>query len=276
MAAAKAFGLEHGYKVVIGGVYKQTPGGETHKVRMHCSHSTVHKPWRPVAPEDRVRNRFSRKTGCPFRLRLMKRKWIDEWILSVTEGRHNHMPDTSKPSLNQPSSHPDLDALLYEWYLAETSNGEVVHGAKIKSRGMAFFAELPQFRGRTPPEFDRAWLDAWRARHGIPYKPAAPSGPPVLIDLDDREAVAAMNQNGTSPPSREELAFNGVIETFGDDLELIVKVKDAVKAYMSRYDASHDWDHILRVLSLAKKMVTQESQPRGPLPIDPKTVYLAA
>ncbi len=53
--------------------------------------------------------------------------------------------------------------------------------------------------------------------------------------------------------------------------ELIEKVSEYVKQYMSHYDGSHDYNHILRVLGLARLIAAS-----SPSKYDPLTVTLAA
>ncbi|KAF2154909.1 hypothetical protein K461DRAFT_291813 [Myriangium duriaei CBS 260.36] len=272
--SARRFAKEHGYKIVIGHTYKGN-SAEIYKLILYCSHSNRYSTIRQVAPEVRQRNRFSRKTNCPFRIRLAKRRFSDEWVMCVGDGKHNHAPDKNM-ALPLPAEYPDLDAALWEWHMGEIANGEVIHGNRLKSKAVALWCELPQFKGKTPPDLNREWLDGYRTRHKIPFKPLRPSGPPELVDWNDAEAVAAVISEVRTDRTREDITFNGVTQAFGDDDTLIRNVKDAVKDYMSNYDASHDWDHILRVLSLAKKMVRKENEPVGPLKLDPKTVYLAA
>ncbi|MCJ1258622.1 hypothetical protein MMC24_006455 [Lignoscripta atroalba] len=57
---------------------------------------------------------------------------------------------------------------------------------------------------------------------------------------------------------------------------LIDRTKDFVKEYMSHYDASHDYQHILRVLALAQHILKAEQQSNPSTFYDPITVTLAA
>ncbi|OJD31934.1 hd domain-containing protein [Diplodia corticola] len=56
---------------------------------------------------------------------------------------------------------------------------------------------------------------------------------------------------------------------------LVESVEAYVEKYMSRYDASHDFDHIRRVLGLAKYILA-ETQKGGPNVLDETAIYLAA
>lgn len=48
--------------------------------------------------------------------------------------------------------------------------------------------------------------------------------------------------------------------------DLVKKVTEYVKEYMSHYDASHDFNHVLRVLNLARLIASNPSSPSPPLP----------
>lgn len=57
---------------------------------------------------------------------------------------------------------------------------------------------------------------------------------------------------------------------------LIEKTKNYVEEFMSRYDASHDWSHILRVLNLAKTIEAEEQIMHPGREYDSNLVTLAA
>ncbi|MCJ1319276.1 hypothetical protein MMC15_004612 [Xylographa vitiligo] len=59
---------------------------------------------------------------------------------------------------------------------------------------------------------------------------------------------------------------------------LIARVKEFVKKYMSQpcYDASHDYNHIQRVLALAEHILSVEQTVDSSVPYDPTIVILAA
>jgi len=62
------------------------------------------------------------------------------------------------------------------------------------------------------------------------------------------------------------------LDTFADD-PLVQAVTAHVEAYMAKYDASHDWSHIRRVLGLARHIYAR-SENRAEL--DLRVVHLAA
>ncbi|KAK4452345.1 hypothetical protein QBC34DRAFT_377355 [Podospora aff. communis PSN243] len=62
------------------------------------------------------------------------------------------------------------------------------------------------------------------------------------------------------------------LNTFADD-PLVQAVTAYVKEYMSKYDASHDWSHILRVVGLAR-YIYSKSENRADL--DLRVIQLAA
>jgi uncharacterized protein len=69
-------------------------------------------------------------------------------------------------------------------------------------------------------------------------------------------------------------APNPAINAFPDD-PLIQSITTYVKAYMQNYDASHSWDHIERVVSLAHHIYTH-SDPAFQATLDLRTIHLAA
>ncbi|KAK3309084.1 uncharacterized protein B0T15DRAFT_128871 [Chaetomium strumarium] len=64
------------------------------------------------------------------------------------------------------------------------------------------------------------------------------------------------------------------MDAFADD-PLVQSITAYVKDYMSHYDASHSWDHIERVVSLAHHIYTH-SDPSFRSTLDLRTIYLAA
>jgi len=56
---------------------------------------------------------------------------------------------------------------------------------------------------------------------------------------------------------------------------LLVSVAESVKEYMSQYDLSHDFNHILRVLTLSRRILDVECQD-GRIEYDPIVVFLSA
>jgi len=251
--------------------------GDLSRVILTCQFGGRKRNNHKLAPEDRVRNRHSHKTGCPMKVRVQKKRFVDEWVLCIICGQHNHALKQTA-SILEPATYPDLEAALYDWHTAELAKGEtdVIHGAVLKLRAHALFVEMPQYRGLPPPELGRKWLDDYRLRHDFPCKPVR-SGPPALVDWNDPEsaatAMAAVSE--TLAPSKDDSAFVGVESLFPDG-QLIYPVRDFVKAYMSRMDASHDWNHILRVFVLARQLLRQESPPAGQINCDHQTVLLAA
>ncbi|KAK7526523.1 HD domain-containing protein [Phyllosticta citriasiana] len=65
------------------------------------------------------------------------------------------------------------------------------------------------------------------------------------------------------------------MEALNENAALFESVKDCVKDYMTRYDASHDFYHILRVLGMAK-LILAETQEEGRQGLDETAVFLAA
>ena len=62
------------------------------------------------------------------------------------------------------------------------------------------------------------------------------------------------------------------MDTFKDDA-LVQSITTYVKEYMRNYDASHSWDHIERVVGLARYIYTKSSNKSS---LDLRTIHLAA
>ena len=58
--------------------------------------------------------------------------------------------------------------------------------------------------------------------------------------------------------------------------ELTTKVKSYVEDYMSRFDASHDYEHILRVFNLARTISAREAHLVPPVHYNPNLIALAS
>lgn len=58
--------------------------------------------------------------------------------------------------------------------------------------------------------------------------------------------------------------------------ELIQRVVVLAKKYMSQYDASHDWNHILRVLATARQILREEKASNPDNDYDETVVTLSA
>jgi len=62
------------------------------------------------------------------------------------------------------------------------------------------------------------------------------------------------------------------MDTFSDD-PLVQSVTDYVKEYMSNYDASHNWDHIERVVGLARYIYSKSANKAD---LDLRVIHLSA
>jgi len=242
---------------------------------MQCVLAGAPRPKQITDPEKRTRNRRSRKLGCPVKIRLQKKKFTSEWVVYIVHGQHNHGTDRPKAHL-KPAEYPELEDALHEWHVAELAKGNKVHGATIKGRARALWYDMPQYSGRPLPNFEEMkWLDDYRLRYDMP------GGTKVfrrldVIDLNDPEAVAAA-QNATPflPHSKEDRLF-ATLERHFPGGKILDPIRKFVKGYMSRFDASHDWNHILRVVGLARQILQQESPPLGQMRCDAQVVYLTA
>ncbi|MCJ1367657.1 hypothetical protein MMC16_006791 [Acarospora aff. strigata] len=67
-----------------------------------------------------------------------------------------------------------------------------------------------------------------------------------------------------------------MVDTSGVRASLIEDVKNYVKDYMSHFDASHDYQHIVRVLALAQHIEREETMASTRVPYDRAVIILAA
>lgn len=187
-----------------------------------------------------------------MKILVQKKRFSTDWVIVIKEVEHNHGPFRTKTAV-VPSKLPDLEAALHEWHVAEIAKGEVVHGNTLKSRALALYAEMPQYRGKPPPDLDREWLDQYRLRYNLPGKVQRPR-------------VRALSEGYTGLENEEDLlpgehpAFNDLEGIFSPGDTIFYSTKEFVREYMSRYDASHDFKHITRVFALAKTIMQQEMQ----------------
>lgn len=195
---------------------------------------------------------MSRKTGCPMKILVQKKRFCDEWVIVIKEVEHNHGPFRTKTAV-VPSKMPELEAALHEWHMAEISKGEIVHGNTLKARALALYAEMPQYRGKPPPELDREWLDQYRLRYKLPGKVQRPRVPALS------EPYAAPPED-EAPLPVEAPAFSDLDGVFPPENNLFYPTKQFVQDYMSRYDASHDFKHVTRVFALSRNILHQEVQ----------------
>ncbi len=103
--------------------------------------------------------------------------------------------------------------------------------------------------------------------------------PPSGLQHMMEETISLKSVEHHPRPSPEQQA--DLTESMADgDLSsmdtMILNVKGYVKDYMSRYDASHDYKHILRVLALAQLILSEESKIDHRVLYDPTIVTLAA
>lgn len=247
---AKEFAKNHNYVLVVGHSYKDKHN-VTNRVLLTCELGGKWRDHHKTNPEARIRNRLSRKTGCPMKVLVQKKRFSDEWVTVIKEVEHNHGPFRTKTAV-VPSKLPELEAQLHEWHKVELSKGETVHGNTLKARALALYAEMPQYRGKPPPELDREWLDQYRLRYKLPGKVQRPRVPalPEGYQAGEDETPAP-----TEPP-----AFADLERIFPPEQNLFYATRQFVQDYMSRYDASHDFKHVTRVFALSRNILQQEVQ----------------
>ncbi|GAB7352958.1 hypothetical protein MBLNU459_g3531t2 [Dothideomycetes sp. NU459] len=248
---AKAFAKKNNYVLVVGHSYKDKHN-VTNRVLLTCELGGKWRDHHKTNPEARVRNRLSRKTGCPMKVLVQKKRFSEEWVIVIKEVEHNHGPFRTKTAV-VPSKLPDLEAALHEWHVSEIAKGDVVHGNTLKSRALALYAEMPQYRGKPPPDLDREWLDQYRLRYNLPGKVQRPRVPTISEGYGGSDGM-------DDPLPGEHPAFSNLDSLFPPGDTLFYSTKDFVQQYMSRYDASHDFKHITRVFALAKNIMQQEMQ----------------
>ena len=99
---------KQGYKIVksrsqrsrLGGA--GVPGNEIVRCDLVCDRGG--RPYKSVATKHKT---STKKTGCPWRAKAVRRKLINGWTLSISCDQHNHEPGTPEDSV--PNS-PILDA----------------------------------------------------------------------------------------------------------------------------------------------------------------------
>lgn len=79
----------------------------------------------------------------------------------------------------------------------------------------------------------------------------------------------------TSPPTSAQAAPATPRRDF-ESSQLYRGVYDYVEKYMSRYDPSHDFNHVLRVLAAAKHILAKESAAHPDVTYNTKAIILAA
>jgi uncharacterized protein len=223
-------------------------------------------------PGTRVRNRMSRKTGCPMKILISKRRFSDEWVTVIKDHKHNHGAYRAKVTLTA-SKMPELEDALHDWHMAEIARGEAVHGNTLKARALAMYAEMPQYRGKSPPNLDRDWLDQYRMRYNLPGKVTRPPIPGIVRGPNNPEPtpINVDDQIPLEPP-----AFADLEGIFPLEQNLFWPTKQFVQEYMSRYDASHDFKHVTRVFALSRRILDRETQSFQGVSYDPQAVLLAA
>ncbi|KAH0224448.1 hypothetical protein KCV03_g3630, partial [Aureobasidium melanogenum] len=272
--AVKNFAKDHGYVLVIGHSYKDkfAANGETNKVLLTCEMGGYFRDHFKKNPGTRVRNRMSRKTGCPMKILISKRRFSDEWVTVIKDHKHNHGAYRAKVTLTA-SKMPELEDALHDWHMAEIARGEAVHGNTLKARALAMYAEMPQYRGKSPPNLDRDWLDQYRMRYNLPGKVTRPPIPGIVRGPNNPEPtpINVEEQIPLEPP-----AFADLEGIFPLEQNLFWPTKQFVQEYMSRYDASHDFKHVTRVFALSRRILEQETQTFQGVSYDPQAVLLAA
>ncbi|KAJ9622366.1 hypothetical protein H2203_006585 [Taxawa tesnikishii (nom. ined.)] len=213
VADAKAFAKENNYALVVGHSYKNK-AGEINRLLLTCELGGKYRNHHGVTPETRVRNKYSRKTGCPMKIMVQKKRFTSEWVLVIKEVEHNHPIMRQSVVLKAPVL-PEIDEAVYDWHMAEQARGEMIHGNTLKAKALAL-----------------DWLNQYRLRYKLPGKMVAGrSGTP------GQQNHQAPSGNTSAPPldtpySKEHETFANVQDILPNDA-LIMPIKNFVKNYMS-------------------------------------------
>ncbi|KAI9661942.1 MAG: hypothetical protein M1821_009182 [Bathelium mastoideum] len=297
---AKKFTREHGFDLVIGHSTKKH--GEFARCWLICELAGEYRNRHRLQPEDRKRKRESRKTNCPFKLLGSKKRHETRWLLSIKDGRHNH-DLISKPNQEEvgEADFPELEVALYQWHKEAISqnNDASIHGNTLKAKALEFWHAMPEYQNLEPPEFDAEWVKLYRRRHGFPVKMITKSKNAIasnvamssdnaqrLIDATNTPTSSslvdpALGEGGSSP--QLPVSATQLIQTLpANDQALIASIAAHVHTEMRFHDASHDFAHITRVLSLSLSILSAEQRHQQfhltapPTYYDPTALVLAA
>ncbi|KAF2229380.1 hypothetical protein EV356DRAFT_510953 [Viridothelium virens] len=299
--SAKHFTKRHGYDLVIGHSTKKH--GEFARCWLMCELGGEYRNRHHLQPGDRKRKRESRKTNCPFKLLGSRKRHETQWLLSVKDGRHNH-DVISKPGEEEivDSDFPDLEDALYRWHREALlqNNDAAVHGNTLKAKALEFWHTMPQYQNLEPPDFGGDWVKAYRRRHGFPIKMVTKTqhktSTPSNLTMSSVNAQRLMDATQTPTPTPVVDPALGNDTNAGSDFRLppsatrlihalpaanqslINSIASHVATEMRYNDASHDFLHVLRVLSLSLHILASESSPPSSTisNYDPTSIILAA
>jgi uncharacterized protein len=99
------------------------------------------------------------------------------------------------------------------------------------------------------------------------------------VELEHDPAQATMTPRDDAAPTSDGALADDASPTRKRDFEsssLYIGVYEWVRDYMSRYDCSHDFNHILRVLALSKKLLAEELKDNPWKKFHKPTIILAA
>lgn len=164
-------------------------------------------------------------------------------IYDRVKGRMNgRIPKTQRPGANKLLTDDEEKGLLL-WLQDQENKGGATKAMLEKECNNILRARLRDTN--TPPKkCGEHWANRFVDSH-----------PPFKLRLE-------RPKNMLAPPSAME--------------ELVAKTKEHVREYMSRYDASHDWSHIERVLALARRIEAGERKSRPTVALDADIITLAA
>ncbi|TKA72042.1 hypothetical protein B0A49_03371 [Cryomyces minteri] len=210
-----------------------------------------------------------------------KKRFEDGWMMTVKCAEHNHEPVTGVASPGA-SPWPELEEALSNWRQACLVQGIKIHGNTIKAKAIELWGIMPTYYDSQVPGFGSGWLDDYRRRHGF----SARTIMPVTLPKDSAEKpvpqdAEILQYSTTTDLSRQDAETDTVADPNSlslilTDNELMNSVKAYVREYMSLYDASHDYNHVLRVLALSTRILSSEQCDNPTIYYDTAAVSLAA
>lgn len=171
ITAAKAFAEQNGYALVIG---HSTGGatGDKAKVWLVCELAGIYRNRHKLKPDDRKRNRASRKTDCQMKVLGTKSEFGHEWLLQVKTPVHNHGPIVKGDKIQHDAEWPDLEQELFAWHKEALEQGQAVHGNTIKAKAIELWNSMPQYQEQPLPDFTMVWMNDYRRRYGFEVRTA--------------------------------------------------------------------------------------------------------
>ncbi len=146
---------------------------------------------------------------------------ISQSTISDSLSAHFEIVHTTNATERARIRDPKWPDLDRELYEWQQRTG-VYNGDLLRTKAEQLWHQLPQYKDQPCPKFANGWLQKFRKRHGL-----------------SKSAATEAEADGTP--------------------QLIQKVTAYVQNYMGNFDGSHDYAHVLRVLSLARTIAAAEA-----------------